>query len=77
MDEIKKLIEEMGKAHKEYRDTNDSRIALLEKKGTNSSEHEEKLGKISAKLIELDGAKEAKEKELKARRPASIRSKWP
>lgn len=48
-EELKKLIEDMGKAWKEYRDTNDARLKALEE-GKGVAEYEAKLGRIDADI---------------------------
>ena len=63
MEELKKLIEEIGKAFNEYKATNDARIEEL-KKGGQAGEHEEKLARLEAKLAQLEEAKSALEAKL-------------
>lgn len=63
MDELKKLLEELGSTFDEYKKTNDARFEEL-KKGGSAGELEGKLAKLEAKLSELESAKSALEAKL-------------
>lgn len=63
MEELKNLIEEIGKAFNEYKATNDARIEEL-KKGGQAGQYEEKLAKLETKLSQLEEAKSALEAKL-------------
>lgn len=52
LSEIKSLIEGIGRAHEEYKRTNDERIAKMAK-GESVAEHDEKLARIDEKLTML------------------------
>ncbi|MDO5116194.1 MAG: phage major capsid protein [Synergistaceae bacterium] len=56
MDELKRLMEQMGTAFKEYKDTNDERIRQIEAGGS-GAEAKAKLELLESKLQELETAK--------------------
>lgn len=51
--EIKRLIEDQGKAWEEFKSTNDARLKQIEEKGVSSKDLDEKLGKINGELDKL------------------------
>ena len=53
MDELKKLLEELGKTHAEFVKTNDERLAVIEANGSAPAELEGKVGKINDELTRL------------------------
>lgn len=63
MDELKKVIEDLGAAFAEYKKTNDARLEEL-KKGGQAGELEGKLSKIEGKMQALEEAKSALEAKL-------------
>lgn len=67
--EIKRIIEEQGRAWEEFKTTHEQQIAEL-KKGRNDPLVEEKLTKLSARLDELQAQKDELEK--KFNRPALV-----
>lgn len=56
MEELKKIIEDIQTAFQEYKNTNDARIALVEK-GVGTGAETEKLAKLEEKLQELETSK--------------------
>ena len=67
MEEIKKLLEEQGRAFEEFKKTNDARIAAVESKGHAPVDLEIKLGTINSELNRI--GKELDELAKKANRP--------
>ena len=67
MDELKRLIEEQGKAFHEFKTANDARLAGIEKNGKASPEIETKVDGLNAELTRL--GKEIKDLTLKSQRP--------
>lgn len=68
MDELKKLLEDQGKAFHEFKDANDARIAAIEKNGKATPEMEAKVDGLNSELYRL--GKEIKELTLASQRPA-------
>lgn len=69
MEELKKLMEQMGAAFKEYKDANDERIRQIEA-GGNGAEAKEKLERLETKLQSLETAKgELEAKMNRSQRP--------
>ncbi len=56
MDELKKILEALGKAFEEYKSANDARIEEM-KKGGSGAEFEAKLARIEGELKRLDEEK--------------------
>lgn len=70
MSELQTAIREINEAWNEYKKTNDQRIADMESKGVELSEHKEKMQKIESKIDELEEVKSRLEKaELKLDTP--------
>lgn len=67
MSEVKRLVEDQGRAWEEFKATNDARLAALEK-GQSTTEHEAKLAKINERLDEIQA--EAKDASIKAQKAA-------
>lgn len=57
--EMKKLNEDLKRAHDEYKKINDDRLAKLEKGVTSVLDHEEKLKKIDGVMVKLEDRIEA------------------
>lgn len=64
MEELKKTIEELGRAFEEFKKANDQRIAEIQKKGSASPETEAKVDKANAAIEKLSEQKSALEKEI-------------
>ncbi len=75
MDELKKLLEQMGAAFKDYKATNDERIRQIEAGGS-GAEAKEKLERLETKLQELETAKgELEAKMNRSQRPEDYEQK--
>lgn len=70
MDELKRILEEMGKAFAEYRAANDARLAEIEKRGKADPQFDEKLTRIEGELKRLEAEKAALE--AKMNRPGFV-----
>jgi len=57
MEELKKLIEAMGKAFEEFKSTNDARIKAIEEKGHVDPLIEDKMNKIAEDLANMEAMK--------------------
>lgn len=68
MEELKRLIEEQGRAFHEFKDANDTRLESIEKTGNAPVDHEVKMANITAVLDRLED--EIKALTLKTQRPA-------
>ena len=66
--EVKQLLEEMGRGHKEYREKNDKRLEELGKKGTVDVVTQEELKKLDGKFDEWQ--KKLDQALLEVKRPA-------
>ena len=53
-DEVKEVVEGIGKAFEEFKATNDQRLSEIEKKGTTDVVTEEKLQRIEADLDKFE-----------------------
>ena len=69
MEELKRLLEEQGKAFEAFKAANDLRLKAVEAKGHAPAEFEQKVDDINAKLTEL--GKEIMAVAIKAQRPAA------
>jgi len=68
MEELKKLLEEQGRALAEFRKTNDERLAALESKGYAPADLTEKVAKLNDELSAI--GRKIDEVQTKANRPA-------
>lgn len=69
-DELKKTIDDLGRAVDEFKKTNDDRLKEIEKRGTASAETEQKLARIEKDLDKLESLKrQIEDLEAMASRP--------
>lgn len=66
MEELKKLIEALGRAFEEFKALNDTRIKAIETKGHADPLLEEKVRKVAEDLARIEGQVQAKTQQLEA-----------
>ena len=64
MEELKKMLEELGRAFEEYKKINDQRMAEIKANGSASASTEEKLAKADADIARLTKARDDLQKQI-------------